>query len=108
MAIPPIPPLPAATVPSDFQLPALDSTAPADAATAAGGGFGQMLGEALGKLGDMHVDAAIQSQALATGQASDVSAVAMSVERASLALQLAAQVRNKTVEAYQDLFRMQV
>jgi flagellar hook-basal body complex protein FliE len=107
MAIPPIPPLPAAAVPGDFQLPALDGTAPADAAPA-GAGFGQLLGDALGKLGDLHVDAAIQSQALATGQASDVSAVAMSVERASLALQLAAQVRNKTVEAYQELFRMQV
>jgi flagellar hook-basal body complex protein FliE len=108
MAIPPIPPIPPATVPGDFQLPGLDATAPADATTTTGGGFGQMLGDALGKLGEMHVDAAVQSQQLATGQASDVSAVAMSVERASLALQLAAQIRNKTVEAYQDLFRMQV
>jgi flagellar hook-basal body complex protein FliE len=108
MPIPPIPPLPPANVPGDFQLPALDSTAPADTVQANGSGFGQMLGDALGKLGGMQVDAAVQSQALATGQASDVSAVAMSVERASLALQLAAQVRNKTVEAYQDLFRMQV
>ncbi len=32
----------------------------------------------------------------------------MEIERASLALQLAAQVRNKTVDAYQELFRMQV
>jgi flagellar hook-basal body complex protein FliE len=108
MTVPPIPPVPSAAVPGDFQLPPLDTAGPADATAATGNGFGQLLGDALGKLGDMHVDAAVQSQALATGQASDVSEVVMSVERASLALQLAAQIRNKTVEAYQDLFRMQV
>jgi flagellar hook-basal body complex protein FliE len=108
MAVPPIPPLPPAGVPGDFQLPALDTSTSADAAATTGKDFGNLLGDALGKLGQMHIDAAVQSQQLATGQATDVSAVAMSVERASLALQLAAQIRNKTVEAYQDLFRMQV
>ena len=32
----------------------------------------------------------------------------MDVEQASLSLQLAVQVRNKVVDAYNDLFRMQV
>ena len=53
MPIPPIPPLPPANVPGDFQLPALDSTATADTVQANGSGFGQMLGDALGKLGGM-------------------------------------------------------
>ena len=34
--------------------------------------------------------------------------VVMSVEKASLELQLAVQVRNKGVDAYQEIFRMQV
>ena len=67
-----------------------------------------MLGKAIDSLSSTQADAAAQSQALATGQATDVSSVVMSVERASLALQVAAQVRNKAVEAYQEIFRMQV
>jgi flagellar hook-basal body complex protein FliE len=105
--IPPLPPIqPLTPTAGDFQLPALDDSAPATSSS--GGAFGQLLGDAIDKLTASQADAAVQSQQLATGQATDVSAVAMSVEKASLELQLAAQVRNKAVEAYQDLFRMQV
>jgi len=108
MAIPPLPPRPSTGgVSGDFQLPALDDAA-AQPAQPGNSAFGDMLGKALDSLSATQVDAASQSQALATGQASDVSSVVMSVERASLALQVAAQVRNKAVEAYQDIFRMQV
>jgi flagellar hook-basal body complex protein FliE len=67
-----------------------------------------MLAGELSKLDGLQQNASTAAQQLATGQAKDVSSVAMEVERASLALQLAAQVRNKAVEAYQELFRMQV
>ena len=50
----------------------------------------------------------LQSQALATGQATDVSAVVTAVEQAALAMQLAVQVRNKAVDAYQEIIRMQI
>ena len=107
MAIPPIaPPALDGGLSADFQLPALDgsdATSPVE-----GSGFGNALTDAIGKLGDLQDQAAGQSQALATGKADDVAGVAMAVERASLALQLAAQVRNKAVDAYQELFRMQV
>ena len=48
------------------------------------------------------------SQALATGQATDPTAVVMAVERAQLAMQLAGQIRTKAVEAAQDIFHTQV
>ncbi len=70
--------------------------------------FGDLLGDKLEALGQMQTDATNQAQALATGTATDVSEVVMSVERASLGLQVAAQVRNKAVEAYQEILRMQV
>jgi flagellar hook-basal body complex protein FliE len=73
-----------------------------------GDSFAGMLGNALGKLDASQVQATQSSQNLATGKATDVSSVVMDVERASLELQLASQVRNKLVDAYQELMRMQV
>jgi flagellar hook-basal body complex protein FliE len=73
-----------------------------------GEGFGSMLAQQVGNLSDLQTDAARQAQALATGQAQDVSSVVMAVERAQLSMQLASQLRNKAVEAYQEIFRTQV
>jgi flagellar hook-basal body complex protein FliE len=73
-----------------------------------GSGFGAALLEQVEKLDKMQKEAEAQSQALATGEAEDVTQVVLAVERASLAIQLAAQTRNRAVEAYQDLFRMQI
>ena len=103
MALPPINPV--GGVGAEFKIPALEPTAP----TKAGGdGFGNMLADQIGKLAETQTDGAVQAQKLATGKAEDVSEVVMAVERASLSLQVAAQVRNKAVEAYQEIFRMQV
>jgi flagellar hook-basal body complex protein FliE len=73
-----------------------------------GGGFGSALMQSVDKLNSLQQNADASAQALATGKATDISAVAMDVERASLALQLASQVRTKLVDAYQEIFRMQV
>jgi flagellar hook-basal body complex protein FliE len=73
-----------------------------------GSGFGSMLAGQLGKLEGMQNDAADASQALATGQASDPEAVVMAVERARLSMQLASTLRNKAVEAVNDVFHTQV
>jgi len=70
----------------------------------AAGGFGSLLKG----LEDTQTEAATQSQALATGQASDPTSVVMAVERAQLAMQLAGQIRTKAVEAAQDIFHTQV
>jgi flagellar hook-basal body complex protein FliE len=73
-----------------------------------GGGFGKMLADSIGKIDQAQTQADQATQALATGQATDVSSVVMSVEQASLEVQLASQIDNKAVSAYQDIFRMQV
>jgi len=72
------------------------------------GGFGSMLTNAIGDLEKTQEAAAAQSQALATGQTQDLSAVITAVQEAQLSMQLASQVRNKAVEAYTEIFHTQI
>ena len=81
---------------------------PAQPTTETGAGFGDLLGKSLQSLATTQQEAAEAAQALATGQASDPTAVVMAVERAQLAMQLASQIRTKAVEAAQDIFHTQV
>jgi flagellar hook-basal body complex protein FliE len=104
MALPPINPV--SGLGAEFQIPKIDVATPTKAT--GGDDFGHMLADQIGKLAQTQVEGAQHAQELATGQAEDVSEVVMAVERASLSLQVAAQVRNKAVEAYQEIFRMQV
>src|ERR671937_1711791 len=90
----------------EWQVGGVSDVAPA--AGQGGGSFGGMLAQQLNGLQSVQDDAAKASQALATGQASDVSSVVMSVERARLSMQLASQLRNKAVESLQDIFHTQV
>ncbi len=83
-------------------------TPPTSPSSSGGGGFGKMLADSIGQLDQAQAQAAQQTQALATGQTSDVSSVVMSVEQASLEVQLASQIDNKAVGAYQSIFQMQV
>jgi len=78
------------------------------APTEQAGGFGDMLGKSMASLSASQTEAAEAAQALATGEATDPTAVVMAVERAQLAMQLASQIRTKAVEAAQDIFHTQV
>ena len=92
-----------------FSVGKLVQTGPSSPDSSPGGsGFGQMLADSIGKLDQAQAGANQQVQDLATGKAKDLSTVVMSVEQASLEVQLAAQIRNKAVDAYNDIFRMQI
>jgi flagellar hook-basal body complex protein FliE len=53
-------------------------------------------------------NAAQLQQKLAAGQIDDLSQVVLAVQKADLALNFALQLRNKVIEAYQEVTRMQV
>ncbi|MFN8224896.1 MAG: flagellar hook-basal body complex protein FliE [Gaiellales bacterium] len=105
-----LPPVTGIGLGPEFAIPKLDG---AKATTGqegveGAGGFGKALGSAFGKLVETQQTAMEQSQALALGKAPDIQTVAIDVERANLAIQLATQVRNRAVDAYHEIFRMQV
>jgi flagellar hook-basal body complex protein FliE len=70
--------------------------------------FGEFLADALDETNKLQHEASTASSNLATGQVEDVSEVVIAAKKATVALQLTMQVRNKIVEAYQEIMRMQV
>lgn len=70
--------------------------------------FGEYLGESLSKVSALHNESKRLTAALAAGEVDDISQVVVAGEKADIALQLTLQVRNKIVEAYQEMMRMQV
>lgn len=72
------------------------------------GGFADLLGQAVGQLQQISNNADTKVNAMATGKDVDLHEVMLAVETESLAMSLATTIRNKAVEAYQEVFRMQV
>lgn len=70
--------------------------------------FGEFLSDALNETNKLQHEASKASFDLASGQVQDISEVVIATEKATVALQLTMQVRNKVVDAYQEIMRMQV
>jgi flagellar hook-basal body complex protein FliE len=70
--------------------------------------FKDLLTKAAGELNQSQVKASQAAQDLATGKADNLHDVVLSMEQAGLALQYAIQVRNKLLESYQEIVRMQI
>lgn len=70
--------------------------------------FGKYLEQAVDNLNTLQNEADTMVNKLAAGEPVELHQVALAVEQSSLAFQLALQVRNKLVEAYQEVMRMQV
>lgn len=70
--------------------------------------FGQMLMDVIKEVNDAQQEARSKQTALMTGQPVEIHDVMIAMEKASVAMQLTMQVRNKVLEAYQEISRMQV
>jgi flagellar hook-basal body complex protein FliE len=91
------------------KLPMMPSGGAAATSTAnAEKSFGDILTDALGNVNDLQQKANQASMDLATGKIEDISQVVIAAEKAAVALQLTIQVRNKMLESYQEMMRMQV
>lgn len=94
---------------SKLMAPTLDGIKPLQQAQPAGGpSFSEVLGAALDKLNGEQIQAEQMTEALATGQAPDLHSVMITAEKSMISFQMAVQIRNKAMEAYQEIMRMQV
>jgi flagellar hook-basal body complex protein FliE len=85
-----------------------DPAASVNGAGGAGGSFGSALTGAINSLEQSQANATTASQQLATGQLTDPTQAITSVENASMAMDLASQIRTKLVDAVNTVFQTQV
>lgn len=88
--------------PQGFQLPK-------DIATekTGGAGFGETLKNAISGVEDLHTNSQQQVGDLLMGNRDDIQNVMIAVEKADIAFQLMVQMRNKIVNAYEEISKMQ-
>jgi flagellar hook-basal body complex protein FliE len=86
------------------------ATTPSWQAAPAGpsGGFAAQVGESLQALNQQLIAGQVDLQRLAAGEVTNLHEVMVRLEENRIALQLMLQVRNRALEAYQDVMRMQV
>lgn len=70
--------------------------------------FNETLNNALEKLNELQVRADQVTLDLLTGEIQDLHQVTVAMQEAKLTMQLAVEVRNRAIEAYQEVSRMQV
>jgi len=75
---------------------------------APGDSFLNSLSDAFGQLNDQLTAADASMSSFAAGGSADVHTVMLQMEEASLSLKTASDVRDKLVEAYQDIMRTQI
>jgi flagellar hook-basal body complex protein FliE len=70
--------------------------------------FQNFLTDALEKVSDTQKESNAATQALMNGNMDNLHQVMITAEKASVTLQTTLEIRNKVVEAYQEIMRMQV
>jgi flagellar hook-basal body complex protein FliE len=71
-------------------------------------GFTQVFGDLVGKVNDLQTKADKAVEMLATGESKNLHEVMIAMEKSSISFQFLSQVRNKAIEAYHEIMRMQV
>ncbi len=72
------------------------------------GAFANMLTDMISSTNDQMNTAGAQSQAMLAGENKNIHEVMIALEKANISFRFLTQVRNKAVEAYQEVFRMQL
>ena len=78
------------------------------AAEDAGVSFGEILQSSLDRVGKLQAEADRAAEDLTLGRPTDIHATMIAVEKAGIAMELALQIRNKLLNAYETLMRQQI
>jgi len=70
--------------------------------------FGEALKNSIAEVNQAQVSADRAAEQIAAGETKDLHGAMIKLEEADISLRLMVQVRNKAVEAYQEIMRMQV
>ncbi len=73
-----------------------------------GKSFADTLKDAVGQVNTLQKESDKKMQELATGKTNNIPDVMIAAEKADIALRLMMQVRNKVIDAYQEIMKMQV
>lgn len=83
--------------------------APAGRADASSGkSFKDLLSDSIAEVNQLQKDGEVAQAALASGQTDDIEGVMTAVRKAELAFKTLMQIRNKLVDAYDEIQRMRV
>lgn len=89
-------------------LPSFGENAVGGAAAATGEAFGSSLRGALDKLEKSQQNADLEIAKAVSGESPDLHRTVIALQTADLTFQLALQIRNKVINAYEEVMRMQV
>ncbi|MBI2230767.1 MAG: flagellar hook-basal body complex protein FliE [Deltaproteobacteria bacterium] len=92
----------------DLILPKATPASPAGPAGAQKGDFSTHLKNALGEVNELQQKAEQAIQQLAGEGKGDLQETMIAIEKADVSFRLMMQIRNKVLEAYQEIMRMQV
>ncbi len=70
--------------------------------------FSKILKDAIYEVNDQQIKSEVMNQKLAIGEVDNLHDVVIASEKAELALNLTIEIRNKLVDAYNELMRMQI
>ncbi|MEK7691821.1 MAG: flagellar hook-basal body complex protein FliE [Bdellovibrionota bacterium] len=70
--------------------------------------FSEMLGQSLSQVNEHQYQADLAMRELAAGRTKNIHETMLAVERADASIKLMMQVRNKILESYREIMRMQV
>jgi flagellar hook-basal body complex protein FliE len=91
----------------EFRMPKI-SDAVQETSAAKGTGFLELLEESLGEVNETHVAADNAVKDLIAGRNKNIHETMLALQKADLSLKSMMQVRNKVLEAYKEVMKMQI